>query len=101
MPRLTPLAALVLIAAACAKDDYVRLYASHDKAPSLKAEDIEALKHLGPTLIDRGVNFGVYSERATRLELLLFEDPESNRPARQLEMTRFGDVWNVYVEGIG
>ena len=33
------------------------------------------MDYMGPVLIDRGVNFVVYSERAERLELLLFDDP--------------------------
>lgn len=95
--RLLPFMVLI----GCASDDYTRLYFTAEKAPSLTWADIEALDHLGPTLTDRGVNFGVYSENAERMEVLLFEDPESARPVQQFEMTRFGDVWNLYVEGIG
>jgi isoamylase len=95
--RLLPLMVLI----GCASDDYTRLYFTAEKAPSLTWADIEALEHLGPTLTDRGVNFGVYSLNAERMEVLLFEDPESARPVQQFEMTRFGDVWNLYVEGIG
>jgi isoamylase len=94
-------AVVLALGLGCAKDDYVRLYQTAPKAPSLSAQAIENLEHLGPTLIDKGVNFGVYSERATRLELLLFEDPESDHPTRQFPLIRFGDVWNLYVEGIG
>jgi glycogen operon protein len=96
-------AALVcaLLVLSCAKDDYVRLYHQEPRAPSYSAEDIEAMKYMGPTFVDKGVNFAVYSENATRLELLLFDDPESNNPSRVIPLTRFGDVWNVYVEGIG
>ncbi len=97
--------ALTFLAAAglagCAREDYAQLYQSAAKAPSYAAEEVEALAHLGPTLVDKGVNFGVYSEHATRIELLLFDDPESDRPTRQFPLERFGDVWNVYVQGIG
>jgi glycogen operon protein len=78
-----------------------RLYATQERAPSVPAERIVALDWLGPRLVDKGVNFGVYSERATRIELLVFEDPESRLPTRRFPMTRFGNVWNVYVEGVG
>ena len=78
-----------------------RLYRTSEKAPSLNAERIAALDHLGPTLVDGGANFGVYSEHATRLELLVFEDPEAALPTRRFPMTRFGDVWNVFVGGLG
>lgn len=85
----------------CAKDNYVRLYRTEPKAPLLVESDIEALHHLGPTLVEKGINFGVYSERAERIELLLFDDPESNLPTRQFPMHRFKNVWNLYVEGVG
>lgn len=102
MPRTA--AALVLAAlsvSACVEQDYTRLYHTLDKAPSLEWDAIGALDHLGPSVVDRGVNFSVYSERAERIEVLLFDDPESARPTQQFEMVRFGDVWNLYVEGVG
>ncbi len=101
MPRRYAIAASALLAAGCASDDYVRLYHVQPKHPDLAWEDIGALEHLGPTVFDRGVNFGLYSARAERVELLLFDDPESDRPTRQFEMVRFGDAWNLYVEGVG
>ena len=105
MPRhkLPPLLGLlpVLALVACPSEDYVELYASQPIAPSLSPAAVEGLEHLGPTRIDQGVNFGVYSERAERIDLLLFDDPESDRPSREFTMSRFGDVWNVYVEGVG
>ena len=92
---------LLAILLSCASDNYTRLYHIEDKAPSLSWEDIENLDHMGPTLVDRGINFAVYSENATRIEIALFDDPESELPTQQFEMTRQGDVWNVYVEGVG
>jgi glycogen operon protein len=86
---------------ACGPTNTARLYQTQDKAPSLDAQAIENLQHMGPTLIDKGVNFAVYSERAERMELLLFDNPESNTATRQFTMKRFGDVWNLYVEGVG
>ena len=85
----------------CPGEDYVRLYHTQDKAPELDWQAIEDLEHLGPTLTASGVNFGVYSANAQRVDVLLFDDPESNRPTQQFEMSRFGDVWNLYVEGVG
>jgi len=100
MPR--PLqVALALAAIGCASDDYTRLYDTLPHAPSLEVADIEALEHMGPVKADEGVNFAVYSERAERIDLLLFDDPEADLPTQQFEMTRCGDVWSVYVEGIG
>ncbi len=99
MRPLLGLALLFLVA--CPNGDYARLYHTDPKAPSLAQPDIENLATLGPTLIDKGVNFSVYSERAERVELLLFDDPESNQPTKQFPMVRMGDVWNLYVEGVG
>lgn len=93
--------ATALLSCSAGQGDYVQLYASEPKAPSLTEQGIQNLDHLGPTLIDQGTNFGVYSENATRLELLLFEDPESEEPTRRVPMERFGNVWNIYVEGVG
>ncbi|MBL9038462.1 MAG: glycosyl hydrolase [Archangium sp.] len=87
--------------AACGPTSGPRLYATSDRAPSLEAARIENLEHMGPTLVDQGINFAVYSERAERIELALFDDPDSDRPTRQFPMKRFGDVWNLYVEGVG
>ena len=78
--------ATALLSCSAGQGDYVQLYASEPKAPSLTEQGIQNLDHLGPTLIDQGTNFGVYSENATRLELLLFEDPESEEPTRRVPM---------------
>ena len=47
-----------------------QLYQTEDFAPSLQEQAIAQLDHLGPSLIDEGVNFGVYSAHAERMELL-------------------------------
>lgn len=95
------IAFLSLLLAACPLVDTPKLYKTQPKAPSLSAEKITALDHLGPTLIDKGVNFSVYSARAERVELLLFDDPEAKLPTKQFVMERFGEVWNLHVEGVG
>jgi glycogen operon protein len=94
-------APLLLTGCDDAPEDYVALYETSPKAPSLTEANIAALQHMGPTLIEQGANFAVYSEHATRMELLLFDDPESERPTRRIPMARFGDVYNIYVEGVG
>jgi isoamylase len=78
-----------------------RLYHDEPHAPSLSKFDIEGLEHMGASVIDDGVNFTLWSGNAERIELLLFDDPEAELPVQQFEMTLFGDVWSVYVEGIG
>jgi len=85
----------------CAQSEYPSMYSVSDKAPSLTWNAIANLDHMGPTIIDGGVNFAVYSENADRVELLLFEDPESDLPTKQYELVKSGDVWNGFVEGVG
>jgi glycogen operon protein len=93
--------ALSLSLFACGPTDTPRLYKTTPIAPSFTEEGVRRLDHLGPILVDKGVNFGVYSERAERIEILLFDNPEAPLPTRQFPMHRFGDVWNIHIEGIG
>ncbi len=101
--RGVTLALFVCVLAGCVSEPEgrVRLYHASERAPSLSPEAIAALDHLGPKLVDAGVSFNTYSANATRLEVLLFDAPDSERPTRRFPMTRFGDVWSVHVEGIG
>lgn len=85
----------------CPQADYVQLYATDDLAPSLTDIGVAALDHLGPVAVDQGVQFNVFSANAERIDLLLFDDPESDLPDQQFAMTRIGDVWSLYVEGVG
>src|SRR5207248_4210796 len=97
MKRLAALA----LCLSCASDNYPHLYRASPLAPGYASKDVSELRHLGATRAATGVNFSVYSAHATRMELAVFEDPESNHPTRRFLMTRFGDVWNVFIEGVG
>lgn len=99
--KLTGMLVATCIALACAKTDDAKLYRALPLAPSYTADDVANLNHLGATLVDKGVNFSVFSAHATKLQVALFDNPESNQPTRQFDLTRQGDVWNVYIEGIG
>lgn len=99
--RVLTLTAAMAATACGSSSDYAKLYAHEPLAPSIPQSDVEALNTLGATLVDKGVNFSVYSENAERIDLLLFDDPETELPTRQIEMTRFGSVFNVYVQGVG
>ncbi len=99
--RSLPAVLVLLIALTGCEEDYVQLYATQPLPPSFTEDMVASLDTLGPTRIDQGVNFSVYSAHATRVDLLLFDDPEAERPAWQFEMVRMGDVWNLHVEGIG
>lgn len=81
--------------------DYIRKYHAQPYAPSYSTEDIANLEYLGSKVVDYGVSFNIYSENATRAELLLFQDPNSDRPSHSYEMSRFENVWSIYIEGIG
>lgn len=90
------------LSSAC-DDDTAKIYESSTIAPSYKS--MNASKYmdlLGAIVVDKGVNFAVYSENATRIEILLFSDPEAARPSVRIPMTKAtSNVWTVYVEGVG
>jgi glycogen operon protein len=52
-----------------------------------------------------GVNFAIFSRWASRVRLELFDHPEDTAPARTIDLAsrrnRTGDVWHVWVQGIG
>lgn len=58
---------------------------------------------MGATLVDKGVNFVVYSENAERIEVLLFDDPESSSPTMRLPLVRQPgtSLWTLFVSGLG
>jgi isoamylase len=56
---------------------------------------------LGATVVDGGVNFAIYSQYATELFLLLFDDPAGDPSdlIRLEEKTR--NIWHAFVRGVG
>ena len=103
MMRAAFSALLLLVFLGC-DGERIRLYHTEPLAPQLTREDVEAMNHMGAVVTETGVNFAVYSENATRLDVLLFDDPESEVPAQQFELLRIREgspVWSLYVEGIG
>ena len=53
---------------------------------------------LGATWDGRGVNFAIYSENATRVELCLFDTPESPTESRRIDLPEQTDqVWHIYL----
>jgi len=59
---------------------------------------------LGATLTGDGVNFSVYSEHASSIELLLFDSEEAAEPSRVLtldpEINKSFHFWHIHVPGI-
>jgi glycogen operon protein len=82
-------------------DDYTRLYHTEPIAPGMSEDEVRELDHLGPTIVERGVNFSVFAGRAERVDLLLFDDADASEPIQRWEMSSFDGVWNLYVEGVG
>ena len=60
---------------------------------------------LGASIIRGGVNFSVFSRRAARVELLLFDSVEATQPNRVIELDprvhRTYHYWHGFVPGIG
>jgi isoamylase len=55
----------------------------------------------GATWDGTGVNFSIYSEDATGVELCLFDDPENDACRTITIRESTGHVWHCYVPGIG
>jgi isoamylase len=59
---------------------------------------------IGATLVDGGANFSVFSRSADRIELLLFDGPDDQRPSRVIRMDPFVNrtyhYWHVFVPGL-
>ncbi len=102
--RMRPFLLLALVAACTAKP-YTHLYQVQAMAPSYSVADLAALNHMGATVVDDGVNFTVYSERATKIQVLLFDDPVHQQlPTQQFDLQPVAPgspVWNVFVSGVG
>ncbi len=54
---------------------------------------------LGATLYEDGVNFAIFSENATDIELCLFDEEDNETQRIQLK-ERYHHVWHVYVIGL-
>ncbi len=83
-----------------------RVYGACSLAPSfqnLKGEQLYDI--LGPTIIDKGVNFAVYAKHATRVEVLIFDsnNPDTDQPVVRIPMTKDKEsgIWTQYVYGVG
>ena len=59
---------------------------------------------LGATVYPDGVNFSLFSQHAEKIELLLFDSPNSPRPARTIlltpEQNQTYHYWHVFVPGL-
>ena len=59
---------------------------------------------IGPTVVDGGVNFSLFSRNATGVELLLFDREDDARPSRTITIppaSRRYHYWNVFRPDVG
>ncbi len=55
---------------------------------------------LGATWDGKGVNFALFSEHASKLELCLFDSPSSKKESERLELPECSDlIWHGYLPG--
>ncbi len=81
------------------------------KSPSIpkasKRGDVQAGEPspLGVAIDGQGVNFAFFSRNASRVRLELFARPQDAKAVRAIDLdpalNRTGDVWHVWVKGIG
>lgn len=56
---------------------------------------------LGATWDGQGVNFAIFSEHATKVELCLFDSVEALKEVQRVELTeRDAFVWHIYLKGL-
>ena len=56
---------------------------------------------LGATWDGEGVNFSIFSEHATAVELCLFDRPEDHEPSARIAMPIATDrVWHAYLPDV-
>ena len=60
---------------------------------------------LGATVRTDGVNFSLFSQHATAVELLLFDRVDAKEPSQTIRLDtrhhRFANTWHVFVHGVG
>lgn len=51
-----------------------------------------------------GVQFSIFSRNASKVFLLLFDNPEDSKPSREIEINKeyykTGDVWHIFIKGL-
>ena len=59
----------------------------------------------GAIVHDGGVQFVVFSRRATAMRVLFYDSPADPEPAESIdfdpEQNRWGDIWSIFVPGVG
>ncbi|HXV42620.1 MAG TPA: glycogen debranching enzyme, partial [Anaerolineae bacterium] len=59
---------------------------------------------LGATVTGNGTNFAIFSRHATRVWLMLFDQPADDAPSHEFELdpiaNRTGDIWHIHLPGV-
>ncbi|MCK6627754.1 MAG: glycogen debranching protein GlgX [Anaerolineae bacterium] len=59
---------------------------------------------LGATVTADGTNFAIFSRHATRVWLMLFDQPMASAPTHEFELHpldhRTGDIWHIHLSGV-
>ncbi len=55
---------------------------------------------LGATVTDKGINFVVASESASKVEVLIYNQAGDKTPSRVIPMERSGNTWHTFAEGL-
>lgn len=59
---------------------------------------------LGATVTAGGVNFAIFSRHATRVWLMLFDNPGDGQPSHEFKLdpaiNRTGDIWHIHLSGV-
>ena len=59
---------------------------------------------LGATIINKGVQFSIFSRHATAVTLVLFNNTDPDSQSEEIilddELNKTGDIWHIWIEGI-
>ena len=55
----------------------------------------------GAHVAEKGVHFTIFSRHATRVWLMIFDEPDATQPIMEFELSRernrIGDIWHIHV----
>src|SRR5689334_11008684 len=74
--------------------------ARHQDVPDSALAEPGTSAPIGPTMGEGGVNFSVYSQHATGMDLLLFDDAADDAPGRVIALDRRGHRTGGYWHGL-
>ncbi|MFN3284022.1 MAG: glycogen debranching enzyme, partial [Pseudothermotoga sp.] len=83
--------------------DYPAQY--NNPGPEVELKIKRGYPRLGATPDDTGVNFGIFSRNGRRVILELYQNYYDEKPSHRFVLdplhNRTGDIWHIYVYGVG